>query len=104
MLCVDVAETRPLSAVRTYPASGSSVMLPLTPANNYTATILFCGGSNMQPEQWVTDWNIAGYPADKSCVTIKPDDPAPKWKDDATLPEARTMVSAFAYTFVSASP
>lgn len=34
-------------AVRVYPASAGTVMLPLTPANNYTATILFCGGSNV---------------------------------------------------------
>jgi Glyoxal oxidase N-terminus len=36
-------------AVRVYPASGGSIMLPLTPANNYTATILFCGGSDVPP-------------------------------------------------------
>lgn len=40
-------------AVRVYPASAGVAMLPLTPANNYTATILFCGGSNVQPGRWV---------------------------------------------------
>ena len=40
-----------LDAVRVYPASGGTAMLPLTPDNNYTATILFCGGSNIQPDQ-----------------------------------------------------
>jgi hypothetical protein len=39
------------SAVRIYPASAGTIMLPLTPANNYTATILFCGGSDVQTEQ-----------------------------------------------------
>lgn len=39
-------------AVRTYPASAATMMLPLTPANNWTATILFCGGSNVQPSQY----------------------------------------------------
>lgn len=34
-------------AVRVYPASAGTVMLPLTPANQWTATILFCGGSNV---------------------------------------------------------
>ncbi|KAH7087931.1 glyoxal oxidase N-terminus-domain-containing protein [Auriculariales sp. MPI-PUGE-AT-0066] len=29
----------------TYPFAGSSVLLPLRPSNNYTATILICGGS-----------------------------------------------------------
>jgi hypothetical protein len=38
-------------AVRTYPASAGNVILPLTPMNNWTATILFCGGSNIQPDQ-----------------------------------------------------
>ena len=38
-------------AVRTYPASAASVMLSLTPANNWTATIMFCGGSNVGAEE-----------------------------------------------------
>jgi Glyoxal oxidase N-terminus len=38
--------------VRTYPASAGTIMLPLTPANNWTATILFCGGSNVSPAQY----------------------------------------------------
>lgn len=36
-----------LDAVRVYPASAGTIMLPLTPANGWTATILFCGGSNI---------------------------------------------------------
>lgn len=38
-------------AVRTYPASAGTIMMPLTPANNWTATIMFCGGSDVQPTQ-----------------------------------------------------
>lgn len=30
-----------------YPASGASAILPLTPANNYTATVIGCGGINV---------------------------------------------------------
>lgn len=37
-------------AVRTYPGSAATALLPLTPANNYTATILMCGGTNLQPD------------------------------------------------------
>jgi hypothetical protein len=78
-------------AVRTYPASGATVMLPLTPANNYTATVLFCGGTNLQPDQWnPADWDIAAHPADNSCVRISPDVDT-RWHRDATLPESRTM-------------
>ncbi|KAF5333967.1 hypothetical protein D9611_014940 [Ephemerocybe angulata] len=39
-------------AVRVYPASAGTIMLPLTPANNWTATILFCGGSAVATERW----------------------------------------------------
>lgn len=40
-----------IHAVRTYPASAGTAMLPLTPANNWTATILFCGGNDLQSDQ-----------------------------------------------------
>lgn len=65
-------------------------MLPLTPANNYVATILFCGGCNLEPDQWVEDWAIAKYPADASCVNIVPD-VSTTWNDDDSLPEGRTL-------------
>jgi hypothetical protein len=39
-------------AVRTYPASAATAMLPLTPANKYTATVLFCGGGNYASDEW----------------------------------------------------
>ncbi|MBW0470069.1 hypothetical protein O181_009784 [Austropuccinia psidii MF-1] len=77
-------------AVRTYPASAATAMLPLTPKNNYTATILFCGGTNLQPDQWTTDWNIAAYPADSSCVKMTPD-VSTTWQEDDSLFEGRSM-------------
>ncbi|TFY58824.1 hypothetical protein EVJ58_g6182 [Rhodofomes roseus] len=77
-------------AVRVYPASAGTAMLPLTPANNYTATILFCGGSNIQSDQWVTTWDIAQYPASDSCVTITPD-VSTNYVEDDPLPEVRSM-------------
>ncbi|TFY73395.1 hypothetical protein EWM64_g10617, partial [Hericium alpestre] len=77
-------------AVRTYPASAGIVMLPMTPANNWTATIMMCGGTNLKPEQWVTNWDIAQYKASQSCVQISPDVDA-TWKNVDNLPEPRVM-------------
>ncbi|CAE6496888.1 unnamed protein product [Rhizoctonia solani] len=79
-------------AVRTYPASGGTVMLPLTPKNNFTATVMFCGGSDLQPDQWTETWAIAAYPADSTCVKISPDVSA-EWENDDSLPEGRTLGS-----------
>jgi hypothetical protein len=71
-------------AARVYPASAATAMLPLTPANNYTATILFCGGSNTT--QWGSDggagYNVTAVPADNTCVRISPDDANPTYEDD----------------------
>jgi hypothetical protein len=74
-------------AARVYPASAATVMLPLTPGNNYTATILFCGGSNTT--QWGSDggagYNVTAVPADNTCVRISPDDANPVYTDDDYL-------------------
>ncbi|KAJ7072054.1 glyoxal oxidase [Mycena amicta] len=80
-------------AVRAYPASAGSIMLPLTPANNWTATVLFCGGSDN--DDWSTDWDIASMPASKSCVRITPDLSKSYTKDDS-LPEGRSMANLIA--------
>jgi len=77
-------------AVRTYPASAGTVMLPLTPSNNWTATVLFCGGLNLQSDQWVVTNNIAALDASASCVKITPDISSSYVQDDP-LPEGRTM-------------
>jgi len=77
-------------AVRTYPGSAATAMLPLTPANNWTAQIMFCGGTDLQPDQWVTTWNIASYPADSTCVSMTPD-VSTAWVDEEPLPEGRVM-------------
>lgn len=77
-------------AVRVYPASGGSVLLPMTPANNYTATIMFCGGSNILPAQWTEDWDIPHYPASTSCVQISPE-VSSSYEEVDPLPEGRTM-------------
>jgi Domain of unknown function (DUF1929) len=73
-------------------------MLPLTPANNYTPTILLCGGQAMDDAAWgnysypeVDTWN---YPASSRCDRITPepmDGSAPVYVQDDSLPVGRTM-------------
>jgi hypothetical protein len=43
-------------AVRVYPASAATATFPQTPANNWTMTVLFCGGNDLKSNQWTTDW------------------------------------------------
>lgn len=83
-------------AVRVYPASAGNLMLPLTPANNWTATILFCGGSNIQPNGWTAPgFIIPAFPASTSCVRLTPD-VSSSYTEDDPLPEARVMASFIA--------
>jgi len=79
-------------AVRTYPASAGTAMLPLTPANNWTATVLFCGGSNIANDQWQATWDIASFAASPSCVKITPD-VSGHYTEDDPLPDGRSMGS-----------
>jgi len=80
-------------AARVYPASAATAMLPLTPDNNYTATILFCGGSATQT--WGSDggagYNVTAVQADNTCVRISPDDANPTYTDDDYMFEGRSM-------------
>ncbi|KAJ3215517.1 hypothetical protein HDU67_000305 [Dinochytrium kinnereticum] len=71
-----------LAPSRSFPYLSQSVMLPLTPANNYTATILICGGTEK------------GGKASTSCSMIQPDFPNPKWVDIENMPVARVMGDA----------
>jgi hypothetical protein len=82
-----------LDAVRVYPASAGTIMMPLTPENNWTATIMFCGGSNVAPERWLSpDFIVPKQPASDSCVKITPDSSKSYVRDDP-LPEARVMAN-----------
>jgi len=88
----------PKNVARVYPASGAVAMLPLTPANNYLPTILFCGGSDMPADDWgnysypaINTWN---YPASKDCQRITPeptDGSSPAYEQDDDMLETRTM-------------
>lgn len=88
----------PGKVIRVYPASGAVAMLPLTPANKWNPTILFCGGSDIPDEDWgnyampnINTWN---YPASKDCQRITPeptDGSKPDYEADDLMLEGRTM-------------
>ncbi|KIM23159.1 glyoxal oxidase, partial [Serendipita vermifera MAFF 305830] len=81
-------------AVRTYPASASSAMLPLSPANNYSATVMYCGGIDLQDGDWLAAGkSLIDIEADKSCVKISPQQ-SHDWEEEDYLPEGRVMGNA----------
>lgn len=80
-------------AVRTYPASAANVMLPLTVANNWTATVMYCGGSDLQSDQWTSGIALINVPASDSCISITPET-SNQWVDEDSLPEGRVMGNA----------
>ena len=67
----------PDKIVRVYPASGATAMLPLTPDNDYTPTVIFCGGFLMADDQWGNySWPFADtwtMPSSGKCHTITPE-------------------------------
>ncbi|KAG9311188.1 putative copper radical oxidase [Chiua virens] len=88
----------PGNVARVYPASGAVAMLPLTPANNWTTTILFCGGSDMPDEYWgnysYPNYNTWTYPASTDCQRITPepqDGSSPVYVQDDDMLQGRTM-------------
>lgn len=88
----------PNNVARVYPASGAVAMLPLTPANNYLPTVLFCGGSDMPADDYGNySWPVINtweYPASKDCQRITPepvDGSAPAYVQDDNMIDGRTM-------------
>ena len=81
-----------------YPASGAVAMLPLTPANNYTPALLFCGGSDT-PEAYHGNYtwpyyNTWAYPASTDCQRLTPepqDGPLPAYEQDDDVLVGPTM-------------
>ncbi|KAG8775988.1 hypothetical protein FRC15_000209 [Serendipita sp. 397] len=80
-------------AVRTYPASAANVMLPMTVANNWTATVMYCGGSDLQSDQWTSGMALINVAASDSCISITPET-SNQWVDEDPLPEGRVMGNA----------
>ena len=78
----------------TYPMTGTGVLLPLTPDNNYAPEVLLCGGSTVDDKK-------AGYqissqdPASAQCsrMVLTDEGIAAGWKVEQ-MPQARTMPDA----------
>jgi hypothetical protein len=75
-------------------------MLPLTPGNNYTPTILFCGGAVLSNDQWgnytAPNVNVLNIEASKDCSSITPETADGKqtgsgYVHEEDLPQGRTM-------------
>jgi len=88
----------PNGVARVYPASGAVAMLPLTPANNYTPTVLFCGGTDMPADYYgdysAPHYNTWTYPTSKDCQRLTPepqDGSAPAYEQDDDMLVRRTM-------------
>ena len=77
-------------AVRTYPASGGTAMLPLTPQTNWTATIVFCSGADVAASEWDPNRDWPQLATSNSCVRITPD-VSQNYEEDDDVPQGRSM-------------
>lgn len=82
-------------APRVYPASGGSALLPLTPADNYKETVLFCGGMSLgKTSNWGNEGGptiaVSELPASTSCEQISPL-AGGGWEAVDNLPQGRSM-------------
>ncbi|KAJ3558500.1 hypothetical protein NM688_g890 [Phlebia brevispora] len=78
----------------TYPMTGTGVLLPLTPENNYAPEILLCGGSTVDDQK--PGYEISSQdPASAQCsrMVLTDDGIAAGWQVEQ-MPEARTMPDA----------
>jgi len=94
----------PDQIIRVYPASGATWMLPLTPENDYTPTIVFCGGTVLADDAWgnytAPNVNVLNVDASRDCSSITPVDSNGNTNANAQyvreekMPEGRTMGNA----------
>lgn len=76
----------------TYPMPGTSMLLPLSAADNYTSRIIVCGGSDA-PDTLCDFQYSSQHTASSQCsrIEIKRDGTTTGWVVDDPLPEARVM-------------
>lgn len=79
---------------RTYPNTGTSVLLPLSSSNNWSAEILICGGGAYQDLTSPTDAScgrITPLSSSSSSSSSSNNNKTPTWELDS-LPQGRTML------------
>lgn len=77
---------------RTYPNTGTSVLLPLSSSNNWSAEILICGGGAYQDLTSPTDASCGRItPLSSSSSSSSNNNKPPTWELDS-LPQGRTML------------
>lgn len=77
---------------RTYPNTGTSVLLPLSSSNNWSAEILICGGGAYQDLTSPTDASCGRItPLSSSSSSSNNNNKTPTWELDS-LPQGRTML------------
>lgn len=78
----------------TYPMTGTALLLPLTPENNYTPEILVCGGSAIDDHRAAYDIS-SQEPASSQCSRmVLTDEGISKGWEVEQMPEARLMPDA----------
>lgn len=77
-----------------YPWSAGAVLLPLTPENNYTPEVLFCGGSTID-DKLPSNRMSSQTPASKQCarMVLTKDGIAKGWQTE-NMPGGRLMIDA----------
>lgn len=76
---------------RTYPNTGTSVLLPLSSSNNWSAEILICGGGAYQDLTSPTDASCGRITPFSSSSSSSNNNKPPTWELDS-LPQGRTML------------
>jgi hypothetical protein len=76
----------------TYPMTGSALLLPLTPENDYTPEVLICGGSTASDRDQTGNSLSSQIPASSQCsrMVLTERGIAEGWKVEQ-MPEARMM-------------
>lgn len=72
-----------------YPFGAAGALLPLTPANNYTPTVLLCGGTQASPGQSITPETKASTQC--ASITLTPQGIAKGWQVSDPMPQGRIM-------------